>query len=311
MVCKFQYPHVVYRDGERKLWNPVSRKTFVNRPEERVRLRLVDYLIHQAGWSKNRISFELPVRLNRKNSTLRADLVCYTKEIQPMLLVECKAEQVPLNESVATQIAEYAQHVKTPWWLVTNGRRDIWFDLDSSGKPQQQNSPPGAFKQVNPVSNRPFEYWQKRAFLGDESNKELDQWLEKATNYFFNAGDLQNVTYLSFSSSPLGFDISHYYQLKNVDETDLKMAWSFLRTPRGTTQLMAIFNKNGENRGLIVADIDLMYAKQSPNTKVYTKQDLHQIALEKHLKIHFDSGKDSQQFSTLTNGIAEIFNQYQ
>ena len=227
-----------------------------------------------------------------------------------MLLVECKAEQVPLNESVATQIAEYAQHVKTPWWLVTNGRRDIWFDLQSSRKPQQQNSPPGDFKMVNAVSNRPYEYWQKRTFLGDKSNKMLDQWLKKGVNHFFNTGDYKNITYLSFNSSPLGFDISHYYLINKYDESDLKVACSFLRTPDGITQLVAVFNRNGENIGLMAADMGLLYAQKSPNTKIYTQQNLHEIALQKHLKIDFDNGQDSQQFSTLLHEVAEIFNQY-
>ncbi|NIT57520.1 MAG: hypothetical protein GWN00_15210, partial [Aliifodinibius sp.] len=56
-IAKHIYPRVVWRDREKKLWNPIHKKALKNLPEERVRLRIMEALI-QRGWSKHRISTE-------------------------------------------------------------------------------------------------------------------------------------------------------------------------------------------------------------------------------------------------------------
>src|SRR5699024_10330510 len=124
-----QFPRVVWRDGEKKLWNPIHRQALKNRPEERVRLRVIEYLA-RGGWSKHRISTEEKIGTVRKDEGKRTDLICYTQAFTPHLLVECKAESIKLSVQTALQIAQYNRQVEAPFLLLTNGLTDYWYSIE-------------------------------------------------------------------------------------------------------------------------------------------------------------------------------------
>lgn len=144
-----QFPQVVWRSGEKKLWNPIHRKTLKTRPEERVRLQIVEYLIRN-GWSKHRISTEEKIRSAQMDDGKRSDLICYTQEFNPHLLVECKAENIKLSTETALQIAQYNRQIEAPFLLLTNGLLDFWYSIDdktlynlliTSRNPCNENNP--------------------------------------------------------------------------------------------------------------------------------------------------------------------------
>jgi hypothetical protein len=82
-IAIHHFPLIIPQPGEKYLYNPVLKKRFKNRPEERVRLRWVEYLLHQTEWPKSRIGFEAPVSLPQEENTLRADLVLYNRDFSP------------------------------------------------------------------------------------------------------------------------------------------------------------------------------------------------------------------------------------
>ena len=92
------YPQFIFRGTEKKLWNPITKKDYKNRPEERVRLRIIEYLIEELKWSKNKISTEAPLKLPTDKGVSRTDVVCYDDRFEPYLLIECKAESIQINE---------------------------------------------------------------------------------------------------------------------------------------------------------------------------------------------------------------------
>ena len=119
------YPQIRYKEGSKFLWNTILKKKYKQRPEERVRLKCIEYLILEAGFSKNRISLESPVSLSGDKSSSRTDVLCYDDHFNPLLLVECKAPNIQLDDKTAIQIASITLN-KCPL-LVTNGLRDFWF----------------------------------------------------------------------------------------------------------------------------------------------------------------------------------------
>jgi len=298
-----------YQSGERYLWNPVSRKIYKNLPEERVRLQLTDYLILRAGWSRNRISFELPVHLNRRESPQRADLVCYNQQVKPVLLAECKAEKINLGDRVAIQIARYARHINTPWWLVTNGLTDCWFEINQYKKPVKLKQPPETFRIKKKQIPANTGYWQDRAFMGAVRTPAVEAWTINFLNYYF----IQRsgfVRYLDFKSSPLGFDMSHYYHVITIDQNDGKqIAITALQTPEDKTIITGIFSEKGNNKGMIVIEVDNLSKPEKNNTHIF-KPNIHrklniQSSLAEPLKIE----KHSTQFGTLPKTLMEVFNQ--
>ncbi len=88
-------------------------------PEEFVRQLLVLYLIHEKHYNENRISIEKQVVFNHMPK--RCDVLVYDKNMDPFLLVECKAPQVKLSGATFEQIARYNNPLQVPYLLITNG----------------------------------------------------------------------------------------------------------------------------------------------------------------------------------------------
>ena len=53
----------------------------------------------------------------------RTDILAHDRQGKPMLLVECKAPEVPVNKSVFEQIGLYNLSLNVPWLVVTNGMK--------------------------------------------------------------------------------------------------------------------------------------------------------------------------------------------
>ena len=67
----------------------------------------------------------------------RADVVCFTPDQTPRLLVECKAPNIPLNQEVVDQAARYNLVLQVPILLVTNGMQHVAFEVRADGTSQQ------------------------------------------------------------------------------------------------------------------------------------------------------------------------------
>src|SRR5699024_8192305 len=104
-IARNQFPIIRWKDGEKCLWNPIHRKVLKNRPEERVRLRVIEFLL-EAGWSRYRITTEEALKGDAKGE-MRTDVICYNQEFEPKILIECKAESISISKEAAEQIARY------------------------------------------------------------------------------------------------------------------------------------------------------------------------------------------------------------
>lgn len=121
-------------DGPTRKWfNPIGKVRAADRPEERVRLRMIEFLVREAGFSANRMSTEPPVPLQTGNRDGRADILCFDAFHRPLLLVECKGEHVKLNEQTAVQAARYNLQIRAPYVMLTNGIRDLLFAIQEDG----------------------------------------------------------------------------------------------------------------------------------------------------------------------------------
>jgi hypothetical protein len=159
---------VRFRDGQKLLFNPVQKSALADRPEERVRLRMIEFLVREAGFSLNRMSTEIGIKSFTADSALRTDILCFDELHRPLLLVECKSESVKLDEKAAIQIARYNRTVKSPYILLTNGIRDMLFAVreDESIDLIQD------LEKVFPLTtdaNRDLSYWVDRSLWGKSS----------------------------------------------------------------------------------------------------------------------------------------------
>lgn len=101
------------------LWGIIRQKYLVLQPEEVVRQLTLLYLLQQKGYNKNRIGVEKGLKVNELSK--RCDILVYTPDMRPFLLIECKAPEVPLTQSTFEQIARYNLPLHVDYLLVTNG----------------------------------------------------------------------------------------------------------------------------------------------------------------------------------------------
>lgn len=114
------YDFLIRKDDKKtQIFDAVRGKYLVLTPEEWVRQHLVRYLIEEKNYPKGLIAIEKGLRLNGLQK--RADVLVYNKAGEPMLLIECKAPNVKINQAAFDQIGRYNISFRLPYLLVSNG----------------------------------------------------------------------------------------------------------------------------------------------------------------------------------------------
>lgn len=277
------FPQFRFRDGQKRLWNPILKKTFANLPEERVRLALIDYLTLEAVQSSSRISFESPVKLVGDKSSSRTDIICYDSDFKPLLLVECKAPEIKLDEKAAIQIARYNQKVGAPYLLVSNGVLDFWFKVEGD-EVLFQDEIPELFQPKKEIE-RKFSYWEDRGFVGEKLPPEAKAFaLQSATDLF--EAPHQPIKYLSFDDFAPEFSLGHYYRIFGL-EKNVKVGLSISANPFGGTRLNAILNQKGNNVAFSSTSLDLITEKENPNTEIHSEKGVIKVDITAELGFSF------------------------
>ena len=106
--------------GEVEVWVPTRASWLVLTPEEEVRRRVVRHLTERLSVPPTHIAEEYPVRLNGQPQ--RADVVVFDVALKPWLVVECKAPDVAITQSVIDQVVRYNSVLGACQVVVTNGR---------------------------------------------------------------------------------------------------------------------------------------------------------------------------------------------
>lgn len=249
-IASGYYPRRVSQGGRRLLWNPITRKGLRNRPEERVRQRVIEFLLDR-GWPRTRISTE-ESRPGPGESRLRTDILCYSSDFKPSLLIECKAESVTIDEKTSLQTARYNREVGAPWLLMTNARRDFWYKTDDSGgSPERLEKVPELFEGKSPESpGREPGYWTRRGFLGDGTPDHLAEPVALLLNARWARPGESVISYLSVGDSPTGYPVDQYYLICRGDS--LRIALAPVAVPgEESTRFVALVNREGENTGLM------------------------------------------------------------
>ena len=102
-----------------EIYDPLRRKWVARTPEEVVRQDVIAWLRDVKGCPETRMESEYDFLYNRRH--YRADILVFNRQLQPHLLVECKAPSVPLGREVVEQVVRYTRVLAVRYVLVTNG----------------------------------------------------------------------------------------------------------------------------------------------------------------------------------------------
>ncbi|HPE34922.1 MAG TPA: type I restriction enzyme HsdR N-terminal domain-containing protein [Bacteroidales bacterium] len=105
--------------GKEEIFDVIRRKFVALTPEEWVRQHFIHYLNTEKNVPLWMIAVEKTLIYNRMNK--RADILVYSGNGKPLLMAECKAASVPINQRVFDQVARYNLTMRVPFLVVTNG----------------------------------------------------------------------------------------------------------------------------------------------------------------------------------------------
>ncbi|MCE7993117.1 MAG: type I restriction enzyme HsdR N-terminal domain-containing protein [Roseivirga sp.] len=105
--------------GKLAIFDPIRKKFIILTPEEWVRQHFINYLTQHLGYPASRIRVESGTSYNKRAK--RTDILIYNDELEPLVLVECKAAHVAVNQSTFNQISVYNKTLKAKVLICSNG----------------------------------------------------------------------------------------------------------------------------------------------------------------------------------------------
>ena len=115
-------------NGQLMLFDVIRKKNILITPEEWVRQHFVQYLINQKKYPKTLIKLEGGHKLN--GMPKRTDIVVYNTAGDKILLVECKAPSVTIDQKTFDQVARYNMVHKVSLLAVTNGLQHYYCHIN-------------------------------------------------------------------------------------------------------------------------------------------------------------------------------------
>lgn len=128
-------------DGRREVLDPVRRRWVALTPEEWVRQQTIRLLHVRYDYPLELMQVEGAITLN--GLTRRCDIVVYTPDGAPLIIVECKEPNVKLTQKVCDQACRYNTVLRVPYLMLTNGQSIIVLkvDFDTGGLVQLTDIP--------------------------------------------------------------------------------------------------------------------------------------------------------------------------
>ena len=124
----YQIP-IKNKENKTLVFDSIRKKWLKLVPEEWVRLNCIEFLINEKKISRSLISVEKEFKLN--NLKKRFDIVVFNKKGEIYLLVECKAPNIKISQSVFNQITKYNLVLKSKFLMISNGINHYFFVMNS------------------------------------------------------------------------------------------------------------------------------------------------------------------------------------
>ncbi len=116
------------RNNKICIFDPIRKKHLILTPEEWVRQNFLAYLINEKNYSPALMQTEMSLRVNKLMK--RCDIVAFNRKSKPLLLVECKAPEVKIDNKTFEQAARYNLDLKVDFLIITNGMQHYCCKMD-------------------------------------------------------------------------------------------------------------------------------------------------------------------------------------
>ena len=99
-------------------------------PEEWVRQQLLHRMVEQFDYPLSRIAVEKAITVGEAHK--RCDAVVYDASLRELMIIECKAETVPLTQKTLDQAITYNRKLNVPYLILHNGPQTICVHGDNT-----------------------------------------------------------------------------------------------------------------------------------------------------------------------------------
>ncbi len=118
-------------DGKAMIFDIIRKKYVQLTPEEWVRQNFIYYLVNFLDYPKSLIKVESGLKYNRLLK--RSDILIFNRDVEPLLLVECKSSELKITQDVIDQAAVYNKSLNARYLLVTNGMQHLCWKISDNG----------------------------------------------------------------------------------------------------------------------------------------------------------------------------------
>lgn len=118
----------INEDDKIKVFDPIRKIYCALTPEEEVRQKMLYYLVEVKKYPAGLLAVEYSIKVN--NLPKRCDIVVFNRLGSPEMIVECKAETVPITQKVLDQAIRYYSGLNANYLLLTNGKTMFCYHID-------------------------------------------------------------------------------------------------------------------------------------------------------------------------------------
>jgi hypothetical protein len=127
-MIKLSFPRsqvkIRQQSGVNEVFDMVRKKWFLLTPEEWVRQNLIHFLLSKK-YPLSLIAIEKGIKIGELSR--RCDVVVYSRNTQPFMIIECKEMKVELSEKTLKQILHYHSKLQAKYLIITNGSYCLGF----------------------------------------------------------------------------------------------------------------------------------------------------------------------------------------
>lgn len=129
---KLNLPEFEFRikeeNDKKYIFDEVRKQYVVITPEEWVRQNFIKYLTVYLNYPIGFLSIEHNLKINTLQK--RCDIVVFSQQLKPVVIIECKKPDVKIDQKVTDQIVRYNYKLRVPFLIMTNGLQHYCLQMD-------------------------------------------------------------------------------------------------------------------------------------------------------------------------------------
>jgi hypothetical protein len=126
---EFEYK-LTKKEGKLFIYDPIAKKYRALSPEEWVRQHCLNYLTNHLGYPATNIQIERAFKVNKL--VRRTDIQVFNSLGELLIIIECKAPHIEINEVTFQQISQYQQKNVAKYLVLTNGLENHIFEINAT-----------------------------------------------------------------------------------------------------------------------------------------------------------------------------------